>query len=537
MAEQGAAQGKPEPHAADLAGDERLEQPLTETGHDPGPRIIHANQHVRAAHLRRNLDAPRPRSPGGQGIERVERIAEQVVDDDLQLRAIDHDARQALAAHLELHGTAAHAILQHIRYARAHHQRVGQLEPRALALVELAQPLQHPRCAPGLLARLAQGAGEAAIRRRRRFAHEFCGPHVRDQRRHWLIELVRQHGGELPGHGEAHRALQRRVLLADAPQRRVPLGRESSEEERGDAEREQRELHVEQRNRSRSEFERRHQRGLDQGNADHGPRHAVAQRNPGDGSKERIEQPHVSGGGERERQRYSRHRPETLEDELAPVVPQPLTQRRAVGPEQQQRRERNDAAELADPVARDRGPGVGAGELSGAHQDGDVARGGDPGRDGDGAREPRRRARCLNRSPKAATPQSPGGRSVDRGQICRGEGQHLPGRRPDVRPQLAREYRKGDKRRPVHPAPEEERHGHSGVGIPRRDARVRQRLDVAGPIEQPVQPQVAGTREPGLPPRPARGDTDPAGRGVIHGQGVHRCRRCRRCGRPLRAIP
>src|SRR5205814_7279400 len=72
MAQEGAAQGKAQSHTADFAGYERLEQPLRETRRDPGPGIIHANQHVRAAHFCRNLDAPRLGPPRRQRVESVE---------------------------------------------------------------------------------------------------------------------------------------------------------------------------------------------------------------------------------------------------------------------------------------------------------------------------------------------------------------------------------------------------------------------------------------------------------------------------------
>ena len=440
--------------------------------------------------------------------------------DDLELSAIGHHARQALTAvQLELHGAAAHSVPQRLRHVLAHREGVHGLGPPALAPIELAQPPQHGRRAYGFRAGLAQRGGEPLVDGPLWLAHELRRPHVGQERGHRLIQLVRERGGELAGHGEAHRALERRVLLADAPQRGVALGRESSEKERRNAEGEQRELHVEERNRPRSELERRDQRGLDQGNADHGARHSVPERDPGDRREERIEQVHVARRGEREDERHAGDRPEGLEDELAPVVPQPVPQRRAVDPDQQKRRERDDAAELADPVACDRRPRLAAVDLSGTHEDGDVARRSDTGGHRDRTREPGRRARCLDRLPEAAPPERPRRRGVDDRQVARGQRQHLPGRRPHVGPQLPHEDCEGEDGCPVHAARQQQCHEHSGIGIPGGDARVTEWLDVARPVEEPVQPQVGGAREPGLPPERTGGDPHSRCRGVIHAEG------------------
>src|SRR6266850_2662389 len=158
MAQQGAAQGKAQAHTADFAGDEGLEQAFGEIRRNPGSRIIDTNQHIRAARLRRNLDAPAAGSLRWQGVERVKGIREQIVHGDLELCAIDHYDRHALAvSQLELHRAATHAVLQCLRHLRAHRHRVGRLESHTFTAIELPQPPQHGGRSSGFLAGLAHG--------------------------------------------------------------------------------------------------------------------------------------------------------------------------------------------------------------------------------------------------------------------------------------------------------------------------------------------------------------------------------------------
>src|SRR6266480_2181989 len=116
VAQKGAAQGQPESHTGHFVGNEGLEQALAQPGRNPRARVVHRDQHAGAAHLRRHFDAPRLESPGWQRVEGVEAVREQVVDDDLELSAIDQDARRAFtAAQLELDDAATHPVLQRSR--------------------------------------------------------------------------------------------------------------------------------------------------------------------------------------------------------------------------------------------------------------------------------------------------------------------------------------------------------------------------------------------------------------------------------------
>ena len=102
-----------------------------------------------------------------------------------------------------------------------------------------------------------------------------------------------ERGGDLTGHREAHGSLQRGVLFAHLVQDRVALSRQSTQKQGRDAEREQWELDVEQRNGARCQLECRNQRGLHERHAEHCTRHPATQRDPGHRDKQRIKQTHI----------------------------------------------------------------------------------------------------------------------------------------------------------------------------------------------------------------------------------------------------
>jgi hypothetical protein len=110
--------------------------------------------------------------------------------------------------------------------------------------------------------------------------------------------------------------------------------------------------------------------------------------------------------------------------------------------------------------------------------------------------EPGCASRCGDGVLESTAAQSPCGAGVHRSQICRCQRQHPPWRRTHVREQLAEENTECRQPRPA-PAPrQQERHQDAGVRIPGSDAGVRQRLDIARPVEQQrVWPRASASRD------------------------------------------
>src|SRR2546430_749496 len=71
-------------------------------------------------------------------------------------------------------------------------------------------------------------------------------------------------------------------------------------------------------------------------------------------------------------------------------------------------------------------------------------------------------------------------------------------------------------RSPAPAACEQQRHDHAGVRVPGRDTGVAQRLDVARPIEQQIEREVARAQEPGLRRERQNLTADLGCRRVIH---------------------
>ena len=89
---------------------------------------------------------------------------------------------------------------------------------------------------------------------------------------------MRECCGEPTGRGESHRSLQGCILLEHLVHDLGTLGGQGTEEQRGDAEGQQRKLDIEQRDGARSQLECGHHRRLCERYADHRARHAVVQR-------------------------------------------------------------------------------------------------------------------------------------------------------------------------------------------------------------------------------------------------------------------
>ena len=162
-------------------------------------------------------------------------------------------------------------------------------------------------------------------------------------------------------------------------------------------------------------------------------------------------------------------------------------------------------------------PGHRGAQLPGAREDADVARGGNPARQRDHAGEPARIPRRPDGARQAAPAQAPGGAGINAREINRCQGQHRPRWRTLVRQELTGKDPDRGQRRPAHAARKQQRHHDPGVRIPWRDARVRQRFNVAHPVQEQVEPEI---RRAGLPggrhPYPAP-QADRGRQGVTHG--------------------
>jgi len=108
---------------------------------------------------------------------------------------------------------------------------------------------------------------------------------------------------------------------------------------------------------------------------------------------------------------------------------------------------------------------------------------------------------CLelaNGSLQAEPAQAQRSARVHAGEIQGCQRQYPQRSRSVVRQELAEEDPERNQRPPARTAREQQRHDHSGIRIPRSDACVAQRFDVARPIQQQIKREVACAEEQGL---------------------------------------